>query len=228
MKPTALDVYTLFVGSALALIADELARWKCLANEGSSTGPDSPKQPAPAAVGVPTRNLFALTEFAENCGNRLRQHKTEEILQLAAEMVKFFRREKHTWTMPITRLSDLGVSAAFEPSEQDLLWLRDQINHFEKSVRSPQPLSVTTTVQGPLGEKDSAAFQSLYGKMGGHYNIYQMHGGVRTLRSYFRSGEADPWNFVLFSTSGMHGTYTTIEDIAGGLEKVRRRTGILA
>jgi len=33
------------------------------------------------------------------------------------------------------------------------------------------------------------------------------------LKKYFPNGEANELNFVLFSTSGVHGFYTTIEDI---------------
>lgn len=49
---------------------------------------------------------------------------------------------------------------------------------------------------------------------GGHYN----HFFVKTemamvhLRRIFLKGEANDLNFILFSTSGVHGTYTTIEE----------------
>lgn len=33
------------------------------------------------------------------------------------------------------------------------------------------------------------------------------------LRTIFPNGEANDMNFVLFSTSGVHGTYTTIEEV---------------
>jgi hypothetical protein len=50
---------------------------------------------------------------------------------------------------------------------------------------------------------------------GAHYNIMRCasHEGMALLREMFPDGEADEMNFVLFSTSGIHGTYTTIEDI---------------
>ena len=35
---------------------------------------------------------------------------------------------------------------------------------------------------------------------------------MRLLRSIFPEGMADSMNFVLFSTSGIHGSYSTIED----------------
>lgn len=42
--------------------------------------------------------------------------------------------------------------------------------------------------------------------------------GMETLRAIFPSGEANPLNFVLFSTSGTHGSYLTIEDVAESLD----------
>lgn len=37
--------------------------------------------------------------------------------------------------------------------------------------------------------------------------------GMAKLRNMFPKGEADALNFVMFSTSGVHGSYTTIEQI---------------
>ena len=50
---------------------------------------------------------------------------------------------------------------------------------------------------------------------GGHYSkpVPVMEGcGMEALRTMFPEGEADEMNFVLFSTSGVHGSYTTIEE----------------
>ncbi len=50
---------------------------------------------------------------------------------------------------------------------------------------------------------------------GGHYSIPVpvLEGcGMEALRTMFPEGEADRLNFVLFSTSGVHGSYTTIEE----------------
>lgn len=50
---------------------------------------------------------------------------------------------------------------------------------------------------------------------GGHYSkpVKALTGvGMEALRSMFPTGEANDMNFVLFSTSGVHGSYTTIED----------------
>lgn len=51
--------------------------------------------------------------------------------------------------------------------------------------------------------------------MAKHYTFQQIDGDEAwdMLRGIFPDGKADPLNFVLFSTSGVHGSYTTIEDI---------------
>lgn len=51
-------------------------------------------------------------------------------------------------------------------------------------------------------------------KSGGHYNHYFVYArtAMEHLRKVFPTGEANELNFVLFSTSGVHGTYATIED----------------
>lgn len=41
--------------------------------------------------------------------------------------------------------------------------------------------------------------------------------GMVALREMFPDGEADPLNFVMFSTSGVHGTYNTIEQAEAAL-----------
>ena len=53
---------------------------------------------------------------------------------------------------------------------------------------------------------------SIFNKSGGHYNIFS-DVSMETLKTVFPKGEANEMNFVLFSTSGVHGTYRTIEDI---------------
>lgn len=37
--------------------------------------------------------------------------------------------------------------------------------------------------------------------------------GIEFLKQVFPDGQADELNFVLFSTSGIHGSYMTIEDV---------------
>jgi hypothetical protein len=50
---------------------------------------------------------------------------------------------------------------------------------------------------------------------GAHYTIFGVKReaiGMQALRGMFPDGKADAMNFVLFSTSGVHGTYNTIEE----------------
>ena len=57
-------------------------------------------------------------------------------------------------------------------------------------------------------------------RTGAHYNIWSISGGgVNGLRKMFPDAKANEMNFVLFSTSGVHGSYTTIEDIEESLTK---------
>jgi hypothetical protein len=48
------------------------------------------------------------------------------------------------------------------------------------------------------------------------YSVHELDAasrGMAVLRSIFPDGEADALNMVLFSTSGTHGNYATIEDV---------------
>jgi hypothetical protein len=48
-----------------------------------------------------------------------------------------------------------------------------------------------------------------------HYSVLRLKknaNGMGALRCMFPDGKADELNFVLFSTSGVHGTYNTIEE----------------
>src|SRR3989304_6412344 len=48
-----------------------------------------------------------------------------------------------------------------------------------------------------------------------HYSIMcltEKGSGMKALRELFPDGDANELNFVLFSTSGVHGSYNTIED----------------
>jgi len=58
-------------------------------------------------------------------------------------------------------------------------------------------------------------------KEGAHYNIWVISsGGVAGLRAMFGDPPtANEMNFALFSTSGVHGQYTTIEEIEESLAK---------
>ena len=68
---------------------------------------------------------------------------------------------------------------------------------------------------GPMFEHaNSGPWKSVTGKDGGHYNNYGCldKDGMAALREFFPDGIGGELNFVLFSTSGVHGTYSTIED----------------
>ena len=49
-----------------------------------------------------------------------------------------------------------------------------------------------------------------------HYSVMKLSRselGMAALRRMFPTAQADEMNFVLFSTSGVHGSYDTIEDV---------------
>jgi len=48
--------------------------------------------------------------------------------------------------------------------------------------------------------------------IGGHYSIYRAQESMELLKSVFPDATANEMNLCLFSTSGVHGTYQTIED----------------
>lgn len=87
-------------------------------------------------------------------------------------------------------------------------------------------------VSGPMFEPKKTDFrESIFNKDGGHYNIFRL-GGARGpvlpeddeniwngIQSFFPDGEANDLNFVLFSTSGVHGSYTTLDEIEASLKK---------
>lgn len=65
---------------------------------------------------------------------------------------------------------------------------------------------------------------------GAHYSIFKIkpEEGMALLRSLFPKGYVDDMNFVIFSTSGVHGSYTTIEDAAAEPdEDGKRRVTVL-
>jgi hypothetical protein len=75
---------------------------------------------------------------------------------------------------------------------------------------------------GPMFEgAEDEDFKSIHGKRGGHYNNFAIKPGrgMSALRHFFPDGEADEMNFVLFSTSGIHGSYVTLEEIEASLKK---------
>lgn len=82
-----------------------------------------------------------------------------------------------------------------------------------------------TSVSGPMFESSSGKYWvSAHHKDGGHYNTFSITDealAMEALRHFFPNGEANEFNLVMFSTSGVHGAYTTIEEaeavrLAGG------------
>ena len=62
---------------------------------------------------------------------------------------------------------------------------------------------------------DSGHWKSIHNKHGAHYNIYALkrdEHGMAALREFFNDDTAWEFNQCLFSTSGVHGTYATIEE----------------
>jgi hypothetical protein len=75
---------------------------------------------------------------------------------------------------------------------------------------------------GPMFERSNAHFKKITPSRddsGAHYSIWEIKGGMDALRQMFPDGKANEMNFVLFSTSGVHGSYTTLEAIEAGLKK---------
>lgn len=73
---------------------------------------------------------------------------------------------------------------------------------------------MSAVLSGPMFEPaDDGVFKSAFNKTGAHYNIFSVReeNGMAALRQMFPEGKADNMNFALFSTSGVHGHYGTIE-----------------
>lgn len=61
-----------------------------------------------------------------------------------------------------------------------------------------------------------------------HYSVMTTEKGVdglTALREMFKAAKADELNFVLFSTSGVHGTYNTIEEAEKAINGERDSDG---
>lgn len=85
---------------------------------------------------------------------------------------------------------------------------------------------VNAILSGPMFEPSkSSTFEAIQcshcrgRKEGAHYNLFHILAGIDSLKCIFPEGEANEMNFALFSTSGVHGTYTTIEEIELSLQK---------
>ncbi len=81
---------------------------------------------------------------------------------------------------------------------------------------------MATTLSGPMFEPAQSELwravecsRCRSRRDGAHYNVFgatKDETGMAGLRSMFPNGEADGLNFAMFSTSGVHGMYTTIEE----------------
>lgn len=83
---------------------------------------------------------------------------------------------------------------------------------------------MTVTFSGPMFQSRSDKWRiSTTGKDGGHYNIYGTRSpaaALAMLHDWFdKPGSINEMNFVLFSTSGVHGMYTTIEEVERDVRK---------
>ena len=85
---------------------------------------------------------------------------------------------------------------------------------------------MTAVFSGPMFEPSKTEFFQAQScshcqsrKEGAHYNLFHITQGIDSLRCIFPEGQANEMNFALFSTSGVHGTYTTIEQIESSLLK---------
>ncbi len=83
------------------------------------------------------------------------------------------------------------------------------------------------SLAGPMFEPAKTDyFESTFKKTGAHYNIFGTRDeyGMAALRQIFPEGQADELNFALFSTSGVHGMYNTIEEAEEHLQKPTEET----
>lgn len=78
---------------------------------------------------------------------------------------------------------------------------------------------MSLTLSGPCFEpRIHDGMESQFGNDGAHYNIYA-NVTMENTRAIFPKWQADEYNICVFSTSGIHGTYTTIEDIEASFKK---------
>lgn len=67
------------------------------------------------------------------------------------------------------------------------------------------------------------AVESQRGRESEYYGVFRLMpdaDGMSALREFFPDAKADTLNFVLFSTSGVHGSYATIEEVEARLPDV--------
>ncbi len=92
---------------------------------------------------------------------------------------------------------------------------------------------MSAVFSGPMFEPaEHGHWKSSLGKGGGHYNVFGLargsdwaEHGMAALRELFPDGEANDMNVVIFSTSGVHGTYNTIEEAEAHLALTVEQAG---
>jgi len=69
-------------------------------------------------------------------------------------------------------------------------------------------------------------WKSTFNREGAHYNLFEINpsNSMSGLRALFPDATADEMNFCLFSTSGVHGTYNTIEEAEEHLKNPSEET----
>jgi hypothetical protein len=91
-------------------------------------------------------------------------------------------------------------------SDDDCICSRDHIRKENKRLGLPTPLPENSWRKAG----SSISSRDPYGCV---FQINHNSDSMDALRLMFPNGQADPENWVLFSTGGSHGTYATIEDV---------------
>lgn len=84
--------------------------------------------------------------------------------------------------------------------------------------------TTTATFGGPMFMPSQDEYRrSSFNKMGAHYNIYgtlSPDNALKMLRDWFaQPKQINEMNFIVFSTSGVHGMCTTIEEVEKDIRK---------
>jgi hypothetical protein len=76
---------------------------------------------------------------------------------------------------------------------------------------------------GPMFEPAKSEYwKSITGERGGHYNLFRLTDatrGMAAIREFFGAATCNYMNFLLLSTSGVHGSYTSLDEIEASLVK---------
>jgi hypothetical protein len=70
--------------------------------------------------------------------------------------------------------------------------------------------------------KEDKFWKSSFGKEGGHYNIYWLKDsarGMEAIKEFFPDGTCNQFNIFIPSTSGVHGMYTTLDELEASIKK---------